>query len=275
MEEDGRSRGNAREAAATDGCVHVRRQGRICTVTMDRPKVFNALNVRHLEELKRTFEEIGPERGTSVVILEGAGGNFCAGADMTLLVSDLKASEWRHIVWLMGEIIRAMRVAPQAIVTKVRGVAYGAGANLALAGDFALASHDARFSQHFVKLGAVLDGGGTYFLPRMVGMVRAKELALLGEPIDGRAAAAMGLIYRSFPDERLDREVQRLVETLLERSAEAIAEIKEGLERSLGMALEEALEWEVARQSVRMTTPEVREAGRRFYEARSKKKREA
>ena len=261
---------DSRESAARYECLLIRRQGRICTVTMNRPRVFNALNVQHLEELKRTFEEIGSETGISVVILEGAGGNFCSGADMTLLAGRLDAVQWRYIVWLMGSIIRAMRVAPQAIVTKVRGVAYGAGANMALAGDFALASHDARFCQSFVKLGAVLDGGGTYFLPRLAGMARAKELALLGDPVDGRTAAAMGLIHRSFPEERLDEEVQSLAEALLQRSSEAIAQIKEGLERSLGMSLEEALEWEVARQTVRMTTPEVREAGLRFYKPKTK-----
>ncbi|MEW6439828.1 MAG: enoyl-CoA hydratase/isomerase family protein [bacterium] len=274
MGRDSSSRsGNGRRSPSAYACLRVRRQGRISTVTMNRPQVFNALNVRHLEELKRTFEEIGSERAVSVVILEGAGGNFCSGADMTLLAGELDADQWRYIVWLMGSIIRAMRVAPQAIVTKIRGVAYGAGANMALAGDFALAAHDARFCQSFVKLGAVLDGGGTYFLPRLAGMARAKELALLGEAVDGRTAAAMGLIHRSFPDERLDDEVRSLAEALLERSSAAIAEIKEGLERSLGMSLEEALEWEVARQTVRMTTPEVREAGRRFYQAKTGKKR--
>lgn len=163
-----------------------------------------------------------------------------------------------------------MRELPQPIICKVRGVAYGVGANLALAGDFAICSHSARFCETFVNIGVIMDGGGTYFLPRLVGPAKAREIALLGEEIDGKTAASMGLIHKSFSDDDLDREVNALAHKLSEKSFPAVALIKEGLEGSLGMSLQQILEWEASHQSVMLQTSEHKEAVRLFLESRKK-----
>ena len=92
----------------------------------------------------------------------------------------------------------------------LRGVAVGGGANLALASDFVVAADDARFCEIFVNIGLIMDYGGHYFLPRLVGMARAKELAMLGNEIDGKTAASIGLIYKSMPEEKLEQEVDAL-----------------------------------------------------------------
>ncbi|MCP4667731.1 MAG: 2-(1,2-epoxy-1,2-dihydrophenyl)acetyl-CoA isomerase, partial [Deltaproteobacteria bacterium] len=153
---------------------------------------------------------------------------------------------------------------------KVRGVAYGLGANIALAGDFVVASLDARFCEVFVNIGVILDGGGTYFLPRLVGLARAKELALLGEEISGKSAADMGLIYKSVPEEDLDRETEALAKKLAQKSPSAMALIKEGLEGSFDMSLKEALEWEAAHQAIMLQTREHKEAVESFLGSRGK-----
>ena len=160
---------------------------------------------------------------------------------------------------------------PQPIIAKVRGVAVGAGANLALASDFVLASEGARFCEVFVNIGVILDAGGTYFLPRLVGLARARELALLGEMVEAKRAAEIGLIYRSLPDQDLDRETENLAQKLSQKSSLAMALIKEGLEKSLDMTLDEVLEWEAAHQSIMLQTEEHQEAVRRFLKARGKK----
>jgi 2-(1,2-epoxy-1,2-dihydrophenyl)acetyl-CoA isomerase len=163
-----------------------------------------------------------------------------------------------------------MREMRQPVISKVRGVAVGGGINLALAGDFVLASHDARLCEIFVHIGAILDGGGTYFLPRLVGMAKAKELALLGDFIDGKTAADMGLIYKSVPDGDLDRETETLAKRLTKRPLSALALIKEGLEGSFDMSLNKVLEWEAAHQSVLLQSKEHKEAVKAFLKSRGK-----
>ena len=98
---------------------------------------------------------------------------------------------------MVSQIVRTIREIPQPVITMLRGVAVGAGSNLALASDFVIAADSARFCEIFINIGAIVDYGGHYFLPRLVGLAKARELAMLGNEIDGRTAAAMGLIYKS------------------------------------------------------------------------------
>jgi 2-(1,2-epoxy-1,2-dihydrophenyl)acetyl-CoA isomerase len=152
-----------------------------------------------------------------------------------------------------------LREIPQPIVTKLRGAAVGAGSNLALAGDFVVASHEAILIENFIHIGAILDSGGTYFLPRLVGLVKAREMAFLGEEIDGKKAASMGLIYRSVPDEDLDKEALSLANKLALKPLGAMALIKEGLDESFNKSLKEILEWEASHQAIMLRTREHRD----------------
>jgi 2-(1,2-epoxy-1,2-dihydrophenyl)acetyl-CoA isomerase len=149
-------------------------------------------------------------------------------------------------------------------------VAYGVGLNTALAGDFVLTSHDARLSEVFVNIGALLDGGGTYFLPRLVGLAKARELALLGEEIDGKTAASIGLVYKSVPDKKLEAETDILSRKLLSKPSTTMALIKRGLEGSLDMTLDQVLAWEAAHQSIMLKTTELKGAVHQFLKLRGK-----
>jgi len=153
-------------------------------------------------------------------------------------------------------VLKRIREIPQPVLCKVRGVAIGAGANLALAGDFVVASHNARFQEMFVHLGAGLDAGGTFSFPDWSAWPRQGELAMLGEAIDGKTAASMGLIYKSVRDEALDGEVAELAKTLAAKSPKALASIKQGLDASLDMNLSEVLEREATHQSILFQTTE-------------------
>jgi 2-(1,2-epoxy-1,2-dihydrophenyl)acetyl-CoA isomerase len=253
-----------------DSDIIVQKHERICTLMLNRPRTMNAFNISMIQKLQKTFDEISLAREIRVVILEGAEGTFSSGADMSDLKEECDAPE--HLQRLKGiaRLIRTMRGLPQPIICKVRGVAYGGGLNMALAGDFVLASHNARFCEVFVNIGLILDLGGHYFLPRLVGLAKAKEIALLGEEIDGKTAASIGLIYKSFPDENLDYETDNLAHALCKKSFSAIALIKEGLEGSLNMSLEEILEWEASHQSVMLQTKEHKEALHLFLKSRVK-----
>lgn len=242
----------------------------ICTLVLNRPEVMNAWNGELVYELKNAIDRVASDEEIKVVVLEGAGGNFSSGADMTLLNEERSAPERLKMMKGIGRLVRTLREMPQPIIAKVRGAAVGAGANLALAADFVLAARDARFCEVFVNIGIILDAGGTYFLPRLVGLAKARELALLGEVIDGKTAADIGLIYKSVPDKDLDREVEAFAKTLSQKSATAMALIKEGLEKSLDLSLSQVLEWEAAHQSIMLQAEELKEAVRGFLRSRGK-----
>ncbi|NQU13633.1 MAG: enoyl-CoA hydratase/isomerase family protein [Desulfobacteraceae bacterium] len=237
-------------------CISVEREGQIATVTLNRPEVLNALNQEMITELLDLLDRLPSDEESRVVILEGAGGNFCSGADMSLFLENRSAPQWLEGMKLFGRLIRGLRQIPQPVVVKLRGAAVGGGANLALTGDFVVASHNTRFRENFIHLGLILDGGGTYFLPRLVGLVKARELALLGDEIDGKTAASMGLIYKSVPDDALDGEVSTLAETLSKRSFAAMSMIKHGLESNLDKSLSEVLEWESSHQPIMLQRQE-------------------
>ena len=230
----------------------------------------NALNDEIVDELRKAFDNISRDEEIRVVFVEGAGNNFSSGADFSLFTDNLSAPEWLSGMKNFGKLVRLMREMPQPVITKVRGAAIGGGCSLALAGDFVLASHDAKFCLNFVHIGAVLDGGATYFLPRLVGLVKAREIALLGEFIDGKKADSIGLIYKSVPNDELDREVSTLVGNLVVKPPMALSLIKESLDGSLDMSLKDVLEWEAAHQSVMLQSAEHKEMVSLFLKSRGK-----
>ena len=252
--------------------VLIQKKNKICTLVLNRPKVKNALDIETVHRLQDAFCRIGSDKKTRVVIFEGAGDNFSSGGDLNYFRKVHGAPEWLDFMKCIGKLTRTMRELPQLIVCKVRGVAVGGGANLALASDFVIASHDARFCEVFANIGLILDSGGTFFLPRLIGMVKARELAFIGETIDGKTAHAIRLIHKSVPDENLDREVDKLVGTLSQKFSPAYALLKEGLEKSFNMSLSDVLEWESAHQAVLAQTSEYKKALGQFFNPKAKGK---
>jgi 2-(1,2-epoxy-1,2-dihydrophenyl)acetyl-CoA isomerase len=253
-----------------DKTVRIQKKESICTLTLNRPEIMNAFNGAMGAGLFKAFEKIVVDRDTRVVILQGAGDHFCSGADMKLLHQRVDAYTRLHMMKDLSRLIIAMRELPQPIISKVRGVAYGVGSNLALAGDFVVAADNARICEVFVNIGVIMDGGGHYFLPRLVGPAQARELAMLGDEIDGRTAASIGLIHKSVPETDLDAETHTLAEKLAMKSPGALATIKEGLEGSLNMTLKEVLEWEASHQSIMLQTEAHKEAVRAFLKSRGR-----
>jgi 2-(1,2-epoxy-1,2-dihydrophenyl)acetyl-CoA isomerase len=242
----------------------------VATITFNRPTRMNAFSAELGREFLDALEEIAVDETVRVVVLTGAGGHFCSGADMHHLHEGIGAPERLKMMKSLSRIIIAIRRLPQAVVAKVRGVAYGVGVNIALAADFVIAAENARLCEVFVQIGVMMDGGGTYTLPRLVGLVKAREIALLGEEIDGMTADSIGLIYKSVPEEDLDEEVNLLVQKLSKKSLMALALIKEGLETSLDMTLEQALEWEASHQSILLQTKEHKRAVENYLRSRKK-----
>jgi enoyl-CoA hydratase/carnithine racemase len=248
----------------------VRENDSTATLVLNRPEVMNAMSITMIEHLYDQIMRIKADENIRLVIIKGAGEHFCSGADIHLFDEKRPSYEWLKAMKNVGQLVQALRQMPQIVITELKGVAVGGGANLALAGDFVVAAHNARFCEIFINIGAILDYGGHYFLPRLVGLARARELAMLGEEISGQTAAAIGLIYKSVPEKQLEQEVGNLTHKLLQKSGFALALIKEGLEKSFDMSLKEVLDWEAAHQSVTLQTPEHKETVKLFLESKAK-----
>lgn len=251
--------------------LSVEKKDNLGLITLNRPEVMNAMSKQMIFGLHEAIQEIGSDEGVRVLILKGAGDHFCSGADLSLFAAKTRSYEWITAMKAVGHIIKSLRSIPQPIISAIKGVAVGGGVNLALAADFVVAAEDARLCEIFINIGAIMDYGGNYFLPRLVGLAKARELAMLGDEIDGKTAAAIGLIYRSVSKDDLDREVEALADKLARKPPLAIRLIKEGLEKSFDRSLEEVLDWEAAHQSIALQTPEHKEIVKMFLEAKKKK----
>ena len=248
----------------------IEKKDNIASLILNRPQTMNAMSKDMILGLQDAVKEIGSDEGVRVLILKGAGDHFCSGADLKLFTEDTASYEWITAMKGVGQIVKTLREMPQPVITMLKGVAVGGGANLALAGDFVIAAEDARFCEIFVNIGAVLDYGGNYFLPRLVGLAKARELAMLGEEIDGKQAASIGLIYKSVPPDALETEVENLAHSLAQKPQLALRLIKEGLEKSFERSLEQTLSWEAAHQSIALQTPEHKEIIKLFLDAKGK-----
>lgn len=245
---------------AAPSTLRVTQANGILTLELARPERRNALNPRLREELCAALAAAATDETTRVVVLTGAGGHFCAGADLLDLDVDGLADEMAAL----GGMILVLRALPQPVIAKVSGHAAGAGANLALACDLVIADESARFTQIFARVGLSPDLGGSWILPRLVGPQKARELALLGDEVDGRTAAQIGLVMRCVPNDELDATVGELAARLAGYSPQAQARTKHLLDDAWTTTLAEALERETAAQVANAATPEFHQALTRF-----------
>jgi enoyl-CoA hydratase/carnithine racemase len=238
---------------------------RVMTLTINRPHVRNAANEEVWTALESGLGEAADNPDVRVVVVTGAGGAFCSGQDL----SEQPRGEFLgRMRWLGGIALKLHRL-PKPTIAKVGGVAAGAGANLALGCDLVVASADARFIEIFSKRGLSVDFGGTWLLPRLVGMAKAKELALLAGPLSAGDAAAAGLINRVVPPGELDGAVAQWAAQLAAGPPRAMGFTKQMLNDSFALTLEEAVEAEARAQDVNLRGTEARQALAAFVEKRA------
>src|SRR3954463_14108904 len=195
-------------------------------ITLNRPERLNALTVEMADALMAALAVAEADQGCGAVLLTGAGRGFCAGQDLTAIV-DAGASEIGDLLDHYNPLIRRLRALPLPVVCAVNGVAAGAGANLALACDIVLAAKSAVFVQAFARIGLVPDCGGTWFLPRLVGMARARALIMLAEKLPAETAAEWGMIWQVVEDDRLMDEAHALTARLASGPSVALGLIKQ------------------------------------------------
>jgi 2-(1,2-epoxy-1,2-dihydrophenyl)acetyl-CoA isomerase len=248
----------------------VERQGGVVTVTMNRPERKNAANAVMLTELPAIFEEIEGNAADRVMVLTGAGGAFCSGADLADPkgpASDTSRSPLARMRRL-GDVALALHRVTKPTIAKVDGHAVGAGLSLALGCDLVVCSDRAKLSMIFSRRGLSLDNGASYLLPRLVGMARAKEIALFGGMWSGEEALAIGLVNRVVPAAELDGFVDDWAATLAAGPPLALSMTKTLLQASGHSSMEEAVENEARCQSVNFASEDTNEALAAFTEKR-------
>lgn len=208
----------------------VERDGAVLRVTLNRPEKLNAIDAGMAEAARHAFERAASDSGVRAVLLSGAGRAFCAGQDLSDPAVAPGADLGATIERAYNPLIRAMRALPKPVVAAVRGVAAGAGANLAFAADIVVAARSAKFVEAFARIGLLPDSGGTWMLPRLVGHARATGLAMLGEPLAAEQALAWGAIWRVVDDDRLDEASAELAERLAGMPTRALGAIKTALQ---------------------------------------------
>ncbi len=243
--------------------------GPVRWLTIDNPGRRNAITTagwEHLAELLTDFE--ASDQRALVVI--GAGGDFCSGADLSGdLGSGMATAVTRYQgMRRVGTAARALHAVSKPTVAAVDGVAVGAGMNLALACDVAIASDRARFSEIFVRRGLTVDFGGTWLLPRRIGLARAKELALTGRIVDAAEAVRYGLVADVVPAADLRARAAELGSALASGAPLAQRFIKQGFDRSFEMTFEQALTYEEHAQSICLMSEDVIEGVSAFLAKR-------
>jgi 2-(1,2-epoxy-1,2-dihydrophenyl)acetyl-CoA isomerase len=239
---------------------------RVVTITMNRPRRKNAANSVMWEELSDVVRALHSADDVRAVILTGAGGDFCSGADVS--GEETRSRHMLHSMRHIGDLCLSLQRLAQPTVAKVRGVAAGAGLNMALACDMVIAAEGARFSEIFARRGLVVDFGGSWLLPRLVGMHRAKELVLLADIIDAAEADRIGLVNRVVPEAELDDTVDSIAARLAAGPPIALAMSKRLLNNSFDVTLEQALDDEGLAQTVTFSTEDVAEAMSAFIDKR-------
>ncbi len=243
------------------------KQHQVRWVTINRPERKNALDRDTIYALKEALTEGGSDADTRVLVLTGAGGAFCSGADLRAAPARPASPGEDLAEDGFNAVIRTIWNMPKPVIAAVDGAAVGFGCSLALASDIRLASAAARFSLIFVKRGLTIDGGASYFLPRLTGM-RGMEMALSGDMLDATEAADMGLVNRVLTGDNLREQVSAYADRLAKNAPLALAAIKTSMHNALGSGLGETLTAEMAAQRKLMHSEDVKEGIRAFREKR-------
>ncbi|MFQ5416045.1 MAG: enoyl-CoA hydratase [Myxococcota bacterium] len=239
----------------------------VATLTINRPRTKNAITPAMWEGLRAIFQEVTETASDRVLVITGAAGAFCSGADLS--ADPTGGSHPLHSMSTVNAAALALHDVTVPTIAKVGGDAVGAGMNLAVGCDLVVAGESARFSQIFVRRSLSVDFGGTWLLPRLVGLHKAKELALFGEILSAKDAERIGIVNRVVSDAALDGFVDEWAQRLAQGPPLALQMTKRMLSNSLSLSMSEALAVEAASQSVNLTSRDTREGVSAFLEKRA------
>lgn len=238
--------------------------GGVRTLTLNRPHRKNAIDARLWDELADAFRAAADDRSVRALVITGAGGAFCSGAD----IANPREGHPTYRMRALTDVALMLHELPVPTVAKVTGITVGAGWNLALGCDLVVATPDSRFSQIFAKRGLSLDLGGSWLLPKLVGLQQAKRLALLAESIDAEQALQLNLVTWVVAEPEIDAFVGDLSARLAAGPPVALAQTKTLLNDGANRTLREALGAEAMAQGVNFATADAVEAFAAFTDKR-------
>jgi 2-(1,2-epoxy-1,2-dihydrophenyl)acetyl-CoA isomerase len=237
-------------------------------IVLNRPEVLNSFNREMALAFQHAMKECISNKEVRAVLITGAGRAFCAGQDLAEAIDPQGPPLDSIVREHYNPIIKLIREIEKPVVCAVNGVAAGAGANIALACDITIAASSASFIQAFSKIGLIPDSGGTFFLPRLIGMQKATALMMLGDKIKAVEALALGMIYKVCEDETLPTETVKLAETLAKMPTLGLGLTKKALNLSLFNNLDDQLEVEEKLQTQAGQSYDYREGVNAFLEKR-------
>ncbi len=247
----------------------------IGTVTFIRPATLNSLTFEVYGELERLAWECQTDQAVKVLVITGSGKGFCSGGDVHEIIAELLKRDAKDLLAftrMTGTVTRNLRMLEKPVIAAINGTCAGAGAVLALAADFRMASDQSTFAFLFTKVGLTgADMGACFLLPRVVGFGRATELLMLGDTIDPFTAERYGLVYRVIPHADLMEETQRLARRLADGPGHALGMTKRMLEHEWNMDLLGAIEAEAQAQALVLMGKDQKEFYRAFTEKRPPK----
>lgn len=243
-------------------------QNNVALIRLNRPEVFNSFNREMALEMIQRLDECEENEEVRAIYITGEGKAFCAGQDLAEAVRPEGTDFKKLVSEQYNPIIERLRNIEKPIVGAVNGVAAGAGANIALACDICVATESASFIQAFSKIGLIPDSGGTFTLPRLIGMQKAAALAMLGEKVSAEDADRMGMIYRYYSDEDFAEESMKLAQKLAKMPTKGIGLTKRAFNLSMISDLDTQLKTELELQAMAGETHDYNEGVAAFLEKR-------
>lgn len=239
----------------------------VATITLNRPQALNAFIPQMNKEVMEALKDGERDGAVRCFMITGAGRAFCAGQDLKGRTPEQKGSLGESLREKYNPMIRQIRQMEKIVVAAVNGVAAGAGCNLALACDLRVASEDAKFIQSFVRVGLAPDSGGSFILARLVGLSKAMELLLLGDPVDAREAQRIGLVARVFSNADFAGSAREIAGKIA-AAPRGIGLIKRAVNHANLLNLESDLEYEAYLQEIAGRSADYDEGVRAFLEKR-------
>ena len=241
----------------------------IAKITLNHPEKYNSIVKEMALQLQKKLDECSQDKNIRSIIITGSGKAFCAGQDLKE-ATDPKGPEIGEIVREhYNPIIKKIREIEKPVIAAVNGVAAGAGANLALACDIVVAAQSASFIQAFSKIGLIPDSGGTYFLPRLIGLQKAAALMMTGEAVSAKKAETIGMIYAVYEDSEFETSSMKLADTIAAMPTKGLGYTKKLLSQTFNNSLEEQLNLEAKTQVQSANSKDHKEGIKAFLEKRA------
>ena len=242
--------------------------GAIGKITLNRPDKYNAFVRGMALELQKKLDECRSDKTIRCIIISGSGKAFCAGQDLKEATDPNGPTIEEIVRQHYNPIIKKIREIEIPVIAAVNGVAAGAGANVALACDIVVAAKSASFIQAFSKIGLIPDSGGTYFLPRLIGIQKAAALMMTGEAVSAEKAETLGMIYAVYEDSEFEESAMKLANTISSMPTKGLGYTKKLLSQTFNNSLEDQLSLEAETQALSASSKDHQEGIKAFMEKR-------